>query len=505
MLKDGKMNSAIKFEHVSKTFPGVNALTDVSFEIQKGEVHALLGENGAGKSTLLNILHGILTATSGKVYLDGQEVAFKTPNEAIQAGIYKVHQEINVVKDLTVGQNITLGYELEKHHFIDAKTTNTRVNAVLERLHCRFRSEDMVYTLTAGDMQMIAIAKALYHNSKVISFDEPTASLTNREVDALFSIIHELRESGISVIYVSHRLEEIFRICDRATILRDGKYVTTVNVADINRQQLVTYMAGREIKATVDREEHDFTSAPIELKVSNFSDGRRYKDVSFELRKGEILGFYGLVGAGRTELMRALIGADKKRSGTVTLEGQEVNIRNTKDSLKQGIGLLPEERKTQGFVKLMSNLDNTSLSALDLYTHMGFVDKAGLLKNFQEKAHNLRLTTEDPDFLTVNLSGGNQQKIILARWLSAKTRILIFDEPTKGIDVATKVEIYKLMQNAVKDGKSIILISSELPEILAISDRIIVMYEGKITAVLNNTGDLKDNDILGYAMGDIQK
>lgn len=498
------MTEGVKIENITKTFPGVKALSNVSFSIKEGEVHALLGENGAGKSTLLNILHGIYQADEGKIFLKGKEVHFQSPNEAIMGGISKVHQEINSVKDLTVGQNITLGYEITKKGFwVDYKETNKLVNEVLDRLNCSFRSEDLVSTLTAGEMQMVAIAKAIYHKSTVISFDEPTSSLTEKETQALFSTIKQLKQEGITIIYVSHRLEEIFQICDRATILKDGCYVTTVDVKDTTKAQLITYMAGREIKTDVNHQFKDCSNAETVLSVKNFSSNK-FKNVTFELKKGEILGFFGLVGSGRTELMRAVFGADKKTSGELELKGKIVNIRNTQDALKNQIGLLPEERKTQGFVNLMSNLDNASFSILDKYSRHGFIEKKKLEDNYADQAEKLKIQNKDPKFLTANLSGGNQQKVILARWLSTDAEILIFDEPTKGIDVATKYEIYKLMEGISASGKSIIMISSELPEIMSISDRVAVMYEGELQTILKNDGSLTEDGILSYAMGGLK-
>jgi len=500
------MGDGIRFEHIYKSFPGVQALENVSFSIEAGEVHAILGENGAGKTTLLNILHGIYQADTGRIFLGKDEINFKSPNEAIMGGISKVHQEINAVKDLTVGQNITLGQEIMKNGiFVNYQKTDRIVNGLLEKLHCSFKSDDLVASLSAGEMQMIAIAKALYNNSKVISFDEPTASLTETETKALFSIIGELKKAGITIIYVSHRLEEIFQICDRATILRDGRYITTLNVAATTRKELITCMVGKEINADVHHTRRRLDNSRIALKVENFCNGTRFNNINFELRHGEILGFFGLVGAGRTEVMRAVFGADRKTCGNLYFEGRKVSIKNTQDALTLGIGLLPEERKTQGFVDLMSNLDNTSLSVLPRYVRHGFVNRRLLVENYKTMAAELRIHPDDPYFLTVNLSGGNQQKVILARWLSTDSSILIFDEPTKGIDVATKVEIYKLMEKAIDSGKSIIMISSELPEVLSVSDRIVVMYEGNITAVLENDGTLNDNDILEYAMGETQK
>lgn len=496
------MEDAIKFVNVSKIFPGVKALSNVGFSIQKGEVHALLGENGAGKSTLLNILHGIFPPSEGQIFLFGEEVHFKNPKEAILTGISKVHQEINSVSDLTVGQNITLGYEsIKSKFFVDYEEVNTTVNEILDRLNCDFRSEDLTGSLSAGQLQMIEIAKALFHHSKVISFDEPTASLTDKETRTLFKIINELKEQGYTVLYVSHRMEEIFEICDRATILRDGQFVETLKVEDTNRAELVNLMAGHKVESGSHVIKDNLKNAPVSLQVKNFT-GNKFKDVNFDVKKGEIVGFFGLVGAGRTETMRALFGADSKISGDVYIDGKEIKIRNTEDAVKYGFGLLPEERKTQGFINLMSNSQNVALSSIRKYEKNGFVQPSLIVENFQKKVSELRIRPSDPNFMTSNLSGGNQQKIVLARWLSTNAHILIFDEPTKGIDVSTKEEIYKLMNRAADEGKSIIMISSELKEILTVSDRIVVMYEGKITKVLENNGTNREDEILNYALGE---
>lgn len=495
------MNNAVEFKHIFKRFPGVNVLKDVSFCILKGKVHALLGENGAGKSTLLNILHGVYTDYEGDVLLDGQKFAFKNPNDAIIKGhISKVHQEVNVVKDLTVGQNVTLGYEPTHSIWVNYGKLNETVNDILRRLKCDFRSEDMADRLTAGQMQMIGIAKALFHKSSIISLDEPTASLTARETKALFEIIGELKESGITVIYVSHRLEEIFQICDRATVLRDGEYVTTLNVPEITREDLIRHMVGHNVNAIASRKRESFVQNDIMLYVNKLTRRGVFVNIDFKLKKGEILGFFGLVGAGRTEVMRVLFGADKKTSGEVFLKGKTVNIRNTQDALHLGIGLLPEERKTQGFINFTTNTDNATLSCLEKFMTWGFVDAAKRLQNYEHFAKELNINPKAPDFLTQNMSGGNQQKVILARWLSTQVDILVFDEPTKGIDVAGKAEIYRLMEEIVSRGKSIIVVSSELPEIMGISDRIIVMCEGRKTAELEKN-EFNEHTILNYAMG----
>ena len=495
------MKNAVEFKNISKNFPGVRVLNNVNFAIQEGEVHALLGENGAGKSTLLNILHGLYTDYEGDVYLNEKKVHFKNPYDAIVNGkISKVHQETNVVKDLTVGQNITLGYEPKKGCFVDYKNLNDTVNNILQRLNCRFKAEDSAAFLSAGEMQMVAIAKALFHNSNVISLDEPTASLTTKETDALFKIIRELKANGMTVIYVSHRLEEIFQICDRATILRDGECITTLEIDKTDRDELIRNMVGRNVNAVASRMQESRVQEETVLEVKHLTRNKVFYDINFELKKGEILGFAGLVGSGRTDVMRTIFGADKKSSGHIYMGGKHVHIRNTQDALRHGIGLLPEERKTQGFIRYTTNTDNIALSCLEKFLKMGMVSNDMKLKNCEHFMKELNINPKIPDFQTQNMSGGNQQKVILAKWLSTNANILIFDEPTKGVDVAAKAEIYRLMEDIVASGKSVIVISSELPEIMGISDRIIVMCEGRKTAELL-PDEFSEETILNYAMG----
>lgn len=494
------MSVAIQFNNITKDFPGVRVLKNVSFSIKHGEIHALLGENGAGKSTLLNILHGVYPEYGGDVLINGEKMNFHTPHDAIVRGkIAKVHQEVNAVRDLTVGQNVTLGYEPSKAGFVDYRKLNASVNALLKRLNCRFRSEDYVSGLSAGEVQMIGIAKALFHDSSVISLDEPTASLTTNETEALFNILRELKEQGITIIYVSHRLEEIFTLCDRASILRDGQYITTLDVHQTDRESIIRNMVGYNVASLAPQR----ASTPIErhpvLKVEGFTRRPAFENISFELYSGEILGFSGLIGAGRTEVMRAVFGADKVESGKLFLHGTEVKIRNTTDALEHGLGLLPEERKTQGFVNGQTNTENMALSSLKRYMNGIFVDPAKKLKNCLRYIEKLNINPKHPDFETQNMSGGNQQKIILGKWLSTDADILIFDEPTKGVDIAAKAEIYKIMKDLTAEGKSIIVVSSELPEIMGISDRILVMSEGRITAELRPE-DYDEERILSYAM-----
>lgn len=490
----------IRFESVTKIFSGVRALDNVSFEIKKGEVHALLGENGAGKSTLLNILHGVYRADSGSVYIEGKKVQFVNPSEALNFGIAKVHQEVNLVQQLTVGQNIALGYEPRKGLAVDFKTMNDKVNKILKRLGCRFKSSDSIVGLSMGEMQMIAIAKALYHNAKIISFDEPTASLSNTETDKLFEIIYELKAKGITILYVSHKLDEIYKIVDRASILRDGKYICTCEVALTKREEIIKKMVGRDVSSYAVRLKPSCVQRETILEV-NGMNGDGFKDISFKLHKGEILGLAGLVGAKRTEVVRALFGADHRTSGTVRIKGKEVKIKSPEQGVAHGIGLLPENRKTQGFIRLMNNANNMALAALKRFCYGFILDHGLILKNFYYYADLVKLNPKNPEAITENLSGGNQQKVILAKWLSSGVDILIFDEPTKGVDIGAKEEIYKLMEALVAEGKSIIMVSSELPEIIGMCDRVLVMHEGRITAELNRN-ELTEESILKHAMGE---
>lgn len=499
------MGKAVEFVKINKRFPGVHVLKDISFSVDEGEVHALLGENGAGKSTLLNILHGVYPDYEGDVLLHGKKVSFDNPNDAIVNGnISKVHQEIMVVEELTVGQNVTLGYQPKKGMFIDFTKMHQEVDAILGELNCKFHSRDIVKNLTAGQKQMIAIAKAIYHHSNIISLDEPTASLTSKETEALFEVISKLKKDGITILYVSHHLEEIFQICDRATIMRDGEYIKTMNIKETTQDDLIHAMVGRNVSAAATRLRPSQAKEEVVLKVENLGDGHKYRDVSFELHKGEILGFYGLVGAGRTEVMRAIVGADRQLYGSISLKGKKITGGwNSTKALQAGIGMLSEDRKSQGFNKLSTNIDNISISSLEKYMSGMFVNEGKKLKNAEYYFKELDINPKLPQYLTVNMSGGNQQKVILAKWMSTDVDIIIFDEPTKGVDVAAKAEIYRLMEDLVAEGKSLIVVSSELPEAMGLSDRLIVMSEGRIVAELSESDrEAFDSDlILNYAIG----
>lgn len=497
------MGKAVEFVKINKRFPGVHVLKDISFSVEEGEVHALPGENGAGKSTLLNILHGVYPDYEGDVLLHGQKVQFRNPNDAILNGnISKVHQEIMVVEELTVGQNVTLGYEPQKGAFIDFATMHDDVDAILEELDCKFRSRDVVRSLTAGQKQMIAIAKAIYHHSNIISLDEPTASLTSKETEALFGVVRKLKASGITVLYVSHHLEEIFEICDRATIMRDGEYIQTMDIKNTTQDELIHAMVGRSVAAVASRLRPSRVQEEVVLRVEHLGDDKAYRDVSFELHKGEILGFYGLVGAGRTEVMRAIVGADRQLHGSITLKGKKITGGwNSTKALKAGIGMLSEDRKGQGFNKLSTNIDNISISSLEKYMSGIFVSDSRKLENAEHFFRELDINPKIPQYMTVNMSGGNQQKVIIAKWMSTDVDIIIFDEPTKGVDVAAKAEIYRLMEDMVEQGKSLIVVSSELPEAMGLSDRLIVMSEGHVTAELTDRSSFDSDSILNYAIG----
>lgn len=490
----------LSFQHISKSFPGVKALRDVSFSIRKGEVHALVGENGAGKSTLLNILKGIYQPDEGQIIYDGSSIKIKSPGHASSIGINMVHQEINLVPELTVGQNILLGNEpMGKGIAINYRELYKRCNEALKELDCPFSDKEQVKKLSAAQMQMIAIARSLMYNSKVVAFDEPTASLSNAETRHLFEIINKLKNNGTSIIYVSHRLEEIFEIADRVTVLRDGKVIDTLNVKDVDKKTLVRLMVGREVSEYM-QHTANYSTEEVALKVENLTSDGVFDNVSFELKRGEILGISGLVGSKRTDVVRAIFGADKFTGGNIYMNGKPIKIKSPNKAIKAGIALLPEERKSQGFIKLMSNDMNVNISSLDKSMKRGKLDYRALKKNTEYYIKELKITPPNPDMETTNLSGGNQQKIVLAKWLSINSQIIIFDEPTRGLDVGAKSEIYRLMDEFVRNGNSIIMVSSELPEILGMSDRIIVMHEGKAVATLNGA-EATEVDVLHYAMG----
>lgn len=470
---------------IDKSFPGVHALDHVDLELRKGEVLALMGENGAGKSTLMKVLTGIYKKDSGTITYEGREVEFNNPRQAQDAGIVIVHQELNMIGHLTVAQNIFIGREPRSGPFIDDAKMNEDAKKLFDQLNIDIDPRETMNRLTVGKQQMCEIAKAISHQAKVIVFDEPTAALTDAEIEQLFKIIRDLREKQLGIIYISHRMDEINRITDRVTVMRDGCYVGTLITKECTKDDIINMMVGRVIYETPKTESKVKPDAPVVLKVEHLNAGRMVQDVSFELRKGEILGVAGLMGAGRTEMARALFGADPKDSGDIYINGKKVDIRTPQQAVAAGLSYLSEDRKRYGLVLKKNLCENSTLTCLQNYCKGGcFINKQEERKVTQEYVEKLKIKTPGVDQLVVNLSGGNQQKVIIGKWLIGDADILIFDEPTRGIDVGAKQEIYELMNQLAEQGKSIIMISSEMAEILRMSDRIIVMCEGKITGEL---------------------
>ena len=475
----------LTMKDIDKSFPGVHALDHVDFELKRGEVHALMGENGAGKSTLMKVLTGIYTKDSGTITYEGREVEFHNTHDAQAAGIVIVHQELNMVGDLTVAQNIFIGREFKKGFMIDDRKMIQESKKLFDELHINIDPKAKMSDLTVGKQQMCEIAKAISHQAKVIIFDEPSAALTEKEIEDLFAIIRDLRKQNLGIIYISHRMDEIKVITDRVTVMRDGAYVGTLITDECTKEDIINMMVGRVIYE--DPKTHSMVpaDAPVVLKVEHLNAGKMVQDVSFELRKGEILGFSGLMGAGRTETARALFGADPKTGGDIYINGKKVTINSPEDAVKNGIGDLSEDRKRFGIVVQKTITENSTLATLPKYMSGLFINKGAEKEVTERYIKELDTKTPSADQLVVNLSGGNQQKVVIAKWLVRNCDILIFDEPTRGIDVGAKNEIYKLMNRLAAEGKSIIMISSEMTEILRMSDRIIVMCEGKKTGEIS--------------------
>ena len=481
---------------IDKRFQGVHALKQCSVNLKAGEVLALVGENGAGKSTTMKILTGIYKADSGEIIYFGRKVKFKGPKDAQDAGISIVHQELNLMNHLTVAQNIFIGRE-SKGFFLDEKEINRKAAELFKRLNIYIDPQEKVQNLTVGKQQIVEIAKAISYDAKVIVFDEPTATLTDAEIDTLFQIIEELREKGVGIIYISHRMDEIQRITDRITVLRDGEFVGTRNTEDIEIGEVIQMMIGRTTYEEPKQSSTVPPDAPVMLKVDHLRS-KDVKDISFELHQGEILGFAGLMGAGRTEVARLIFGADPRTGGDIYIKGKKVNIQSPSDAVKNGIGYLSEDRKRFGLAVDMSVANNTALASLDKFIKGGFVQDGKIRQISEEYVNKINVRTPHIHQLIKKLSGGNQQKVVIAKWLVRDCDILIFDEPTRGIDVGAKSEIYKLMNALAQAGKSIIMISSELPELLRMSDRIIVMCEGVHEGTLN-IEDADQNEIMRLA------
>ena len=489
----------LEMKDIDKRFSGVHALKSVSMDLREGEVHALMGENGAGKSTLMKVLCGIHKRDGGEITLFGNKVDFSTIKESQEAGISIIHQELNMMNHLTVAQNIYIGREpMINGVYIDDKKMEKDAKELFDRIGVKINPAAVLGTLTVGKQQMVEIAKAISRNSQILILDEPTAALTQPEVEELFKIMTDLKSKGIGMIYISHRMDEINRISDRITVMRDGEYVGTLITKDTTKDEIVKMMVGRVIYGDKKEESNVKEDAETVLEVKNLCRGNEIKNVSFKLRKGEILGFSGLMGSGRTEVARAIYGADEFDSGEIFINGKKVDIKTPNEAVKNGVCYLSEDRKRYGLLLDKSIAENSVLSSLDDYIKMGWIDDSKIEKDAVRE--NAKLKTKTPSIrqLTRNLSGGNQQKVIIARWLLKDSDIFIFDEPTRGIDIGAKSEMYTLMEDLASKGKSVIMISSELSEIQRLSDRVVVMCEGRITAEL----DIKDatqEEIMKYA------
>lgn len=483
---------------ISKAFPGVKALDGVSLRLEEGEVLALLGENGAGKSTLIKVLGGAHLPDSGTILIDGREVELQDPVASRQAGIAVIYQEFNLVPGLTVRENIFLGREQKRAGFIDAASERNLSAKLFERIGIRIDPDARCSELTVAQQQTVEIAKAISLNARIIVMDEPSSALTRQEVARLFDIIRDLKRQGIGVIYVSHRLGEVYEIADRLMVLRDGKYVASRSVSGTRREELIEMMVGRSLES----EYPVRTSRPgkVRLRVENLSRGSVVRDVSFSVRAGEILGFAGLVGAGRTETMRLLFGADQAEGGRIFVDDKEIRIRNPRDAIRNGICLLTEDRKGQGLVLSHTVRENFGLPNLEHFRRGWCLDSRREGAAFEKYVESLDIRLTGPEQLAGNLSGGNQQKVVLAKWLERNADIVIFDEPTRGIDVGAKYEIYLLMSRLAEEGKAIIMISSELPEILGMSDRVIVMHEGVVKGEIRDVAVTDQESILSMAI-----
>ena len=500
MLSDPTDNTPplLAMRCISKSFPGVRALSDVSLELMRGEVLALVGENGAGKSTLIKVLGGAHPPDSGEIHLDGQRVRFPTPTVAQHAGVSIIYQEFNLIPDLTVRENIFLGRERTRWGMIRAGDEDREVRELFAKIGTEIHPEARCRELTVAQQQKVEIAKALSQKARIVVMDEPTAALATKEVEQLYAVIEDLKAHGIGIIYISHRLEEIFEVADRVMVLRDGERVGCDEIGNVTRESLIETMVGRPIESEFPR--HTATPGAERLRLEGLRRGNAVRDVSLTVRSGEILGMAGLAGAGRTETMRIAFGADTPDAGKIYIDGNPVRIRNPRDAIRQRICLLTEDRKGQGLVLKHSIRENFGLPNLDRYLRGPFIDERMERSELAQYAESLKIKIAGQDQPAGNLSGGNQQKVVLAKWLARQADILVFDEPTRGIDVGAKYEIYLLMNRLVEEGKAVIMISSELPEILGMSDRILVMHEGRIKGEIVDVAATTQEDILAMAI-----
>lgn len=502
--KDGLMEEIIlRMKDITKSFPGVKALKGVSMELRKGEVHALLGENGAGKSTLIKCLGGIYPIDSGSIELDGRKVDIRTPGESMKLGISVIHQELVLAEQLTVADNIFMGMEpANRAGFIDKKKIFGECEEILQSLNAGFHAYNRVFTLSTAQKQMLEIAKAINKQVRILVMDEPTASVSQKEVDKIFDLVRRLKSRGITIVYISHRMDEIFQIADRITVLRDGSNVATAEAESITQDELVHMMVGYDLEQYFARSSRKIGEVVMKGEGLTRSDGK-VKDASFELRKGEIIGFAGLVGSGRTELVEMLSGIVPPGAGKLELSGRKVFFKNPRQSLDAGICLVPEDRKHEGLILRNNVRFNLSIGILPHFIRWNYlgVNRRKEEEIAQKYIDKLAIKVSGQQQLAINLSGGNQQKIVLGKWLAASKDIIILDEPTRGIDVGAKAEIYALMDELTNQGKSIIMVSSELPEVINMSDQIYVMREGSICKVYRDRSSFDQQEILRYMLG----
>lgn len=482
----------VEMKGITKRFPGVLALNDVKLNLRAGTVHSLMGENGAGKSTLMKILAGVYTLDEGQILIDGKPVSITDPRSGLDNGIAMIHQELSFIPELSAAENIYLGRELRNRAGLVSKHLMAEeAQKVFDRWGIKIKSTSLMRDLSVAQAQMVEIAKAIAFDARIIIMDEPTSAITDREVAALHAIIAQLRAAGTAIIYITHKMDEVFAISDEITIFRDGTWVATELAKDMTRDSLISLMVGRELTALFPKSEAKI--GEVVLEVKNLNRGRQVKDVSFSVKRGEILGFAGLMGSGRTEVLETLFGIYAAESGTIKVKGKEVKIREPHQAIAAGIGLLTEDRKKTGIMGVLSVRDNMAVAALSKFTFGGILRKPLIEKQCEDQRQALSLKTPSLNQQIQNLSGGNQQKVLLSRWLLTDPDILIIDEPTRGIDVGAKSEIHRLMSELAKQGKAIIMVSSEMPEILGMSDRVVVMCEGRLVGEVSRKDATQEN------------
>ena len=491
-------NYVLQLQHIRKEYPGVVALKDVTLELKEGEILALIGENGAGKSTLIKCCSGAVVPTSGKIIVNDKEFTSMTPSLAAENGIAIIYQEFNNVKELSAAENLFLGRPIRKGIVVDKKAMEAEAAKAFERLHIKINPKDLMKNLTVGYQQMVEIAKAIQQNAKILIMDEPSAPLTSAEVESMFEVVEQLREEGISIVYISHRLEEIYRLSDRILVLRDGEYVKTLITKDSQVQELIQLMVGRELTESYPPRQDCVDKNDVLLELQDVT-GNGDENISLKIHRGEILGLGGLVGAGRTELAQLIFGAAPKESGKMIYKGKEINPKSPREAIDLGIALVPEDRKRHGAMLGISIKNNINMPIYEKNSKFSIINSRKEREIAEKYQKNMAIKTPSLNQLVKNLSGGNQQKVILGRWLAADSELIIFDEPTRGIDVGAKYEIYKLMNDLVeKEGKAILMISSEMEELMGMSDRVIVLAEGKMTGELSKE-EFNQETIMAYA------